>query len=370
MKTLSLIVLTGALLLPPAATPARAQAPKPGFDCAAAKGYAEVTICSSPDLAAEDGMMAGSFRRLIETSGPAAAAGARAEQKAWLARRDACTSAGCLMALYKARNQALTDRIMSPEPSSAALLTGTFLGTISPGEFYNALTFDEDMLAMDRDAIVRIAGPRNAATDRALDAMTFISIDNRSPLGRRINAACRDKCRIAGTIEQVERDSWYFKTVTAVEALPDGHDFAGSSARIGGAAGTAPVISGGEPPRDVGAGDALRKPLLDALRPAIEADLGQPVQFVVKTLRKQNDWAFAVVTPRTKAGGAIDFSKTRHAGAIRAGMFDGGTVFALLRRQGAAWSVRTFAVGPTDVVYAGWPDEFGAPYPLFGLEAP
>jgi len=123
-------------------------------------------------------------------------------------------------------------------------------------------------------------------------------------------------------------------------------------------------------PRDVGPGDPLRKLLLDALRPTIEADLGQPVQFVVRTLRIQGDWTFAVVMPRTKDGREIDYRKTRHAQRIRDGMFDGGTVEALLHNQAGRWSVKDFAIGPTDVYYAGWPDRFGAPSTLFGLPKP
>jgi hypothetical protein len=130
------------------------------------------------------------------------------------------------------------------------------------------------------------------------------------------------------------------------------------------------AVPDNSPPRDIRVGDPLRKPLLDALRPAIEADLRQPVRFMVNTLRKQNGWAFAVVTPQTLNGRKIDFAKTRYAEAIREGVFDGDTIYALLEMQGSAWAVRSFVIGPTDVTYAGWPEEFGAPYPLFGLDVP
>jgi hypothetical protein len=124
------------------------------------------------------------------------------------------------------------------------------------------------------------------------------------------------------------------------------------------------------PPRDIRAGDPLRAILLDALRPTIEQDLGQPVQFVVTTLRVQGEWAFAVVTPQTRSGGKIDYMKTRHAERLREGAFDGGYVEALLRNEGGQWIVKDFAVGPTDVYHAGWPDRFGAPYQLLGLPKP
>jgi hypothetical protein len=123
-------------------------------------------------------------------------------------------------------------------------------------------------------------------------------------------------------------------------------------------------------PRDIGATDPLRKVLLDALRPTIEKDLGQPVQFVVTTLRIQGNWAFADVKPLTPAGGKIDYMKTHHAERIREGVFGGGVVQALLRDDGGRWTVKDFTVGPTDVYYASWPEEFGVPYALFGLQKP
>ncbi|HKU97546.1 MAG TPA: hypothetical protein VJR58_19815 [Vineibacter sp.] len=131
-----------------------------------------------------------------------------------------------------------------------------------------------------------------------------------------------------------------------------------------------PAFAQGGQPRDIGPADPLRKVLLDVLRPTVETDLGQPVQFVVRILRVQGDWAFADVAPRTKDGREIDYRKTHHAQRIREGAFDGGYVQALLRNEVGRWTVKDFAVGPTDVYYAGWPDTFGAPYRLFGLKKP
>jgi hypothetical protein len=87
----------------------------------------------------------------------------------------------------------------------------------------------------------------------------------------------------------------------------------------------------------------------------------------VHVLRNQGDWAFADVAPRTPAGKPIDFRKTRHAERLRLGMLDDDTVFALLRRNGRRWKVVTFAVGPTDVAWDGWDEDFGAPKSLFAL---
>jgi hypothetical protein len=119
--------------------------------------------------------------------------------------------------------------------------------------------------------------------------------------------------------------------------------------------------------RDVASADPVRKVLLDSLRPVVERDLGQPVIFVVDALRVQGRWAFATVHPRTPAGWAIDFRLTRHAARMEAGILDGDTIYALMRRNGPRWMVQDYVIGPTDVAYAAWPEEFGAPPGLMGL---
>lgn len=130
---------------------------------------------------------------------------------------------------------------------------------------------------------------------------------------------------------------------------------------------TALLLAGAAPARDVPAGDPLRKILLDAVRPAVERDLGQKVKFVVRLLRVQGGWAFATLAPRTRTGAPIDFSATRHAERKREGMLDGDTLYALLQQGPSGWRVRTFVIGPTDVTWAGWPEEYGAPESLFAL---
>ena len=117
--------------------------------------------------------------------------------------------------------------------------------------------------------------------------------------------------------------------------------------------------------RDIGKTDPLRKSLLDALRGPIEKDLAQPVQFVVTTLRVQDNWAFVVANPQTKTGQPIDYKATHYAQAIADGVFDGGTVFALLKADAGNWSVKEFVIGPTDVAYLAWPEQHGAPATLF-----
>ena len=122
--------------------------------------------------------------------------------------------------------------------------------------------------------------------------------------------------------------------------------------------------------RDVGPADPLRPVLLNALRPAIVADLGQSVKFVVATLRTQGDWAYVVARPQRPDGREIDFRATRYREAIDQGVFDGPTLYALMQRREQRWTVVDFVIGPTDVAWAGWPEEHGAPAALLGLPNP
>ena len=114
-------------------------------------------------------------------------------------------------------------------------------------------------------------------------------------------------------------------------------------------------------PANVGKSDPLRKVLLDAMRPTVEDDVGVPVQFVVQTLRVDGDWAYFAGTPQLKDGQPIDFTQTHYAEAIDEGFFDGPFLQVLLEKNNDEWGVIVFDIGATDVVSAGWPDEYDAP---------
>ena len=114
----------------------------------------------------------------------------------------------------------------------------------------------------------------------------------------------------------------------------------------------------------IGRSDPLRKTLLDSMRPTIEAYIGTPVQFVVDTLQIEDGWAFFAGTPQHKDGSPIDFMQTRYAEAMEQGMFDRATLKVLLEQNGKRWNVVSFSIGATDVVEAGWPDEYGVPCQL------
>lgn len=121
-------------------------------------------------------------------------------------------------------------------------------------------------------------------------------------------------------------------------------------------------------PVEIGPGHPLRKPLLDALRPRIEADLKQKVLFRVTKLRVLGDLAFVVCEPRTPADKPIDFKKTHYKSLIADGIFDGATTYALLKRVNGKWKAVEHVTGPTDVAWSNWAGPpHNAPNVLLGL---
>lgn len=80
----------------------------PSFDCARASTPTEHAICGAPALAALDRALADAYRAARTGAGEAERARIRAEQIAWLGRRDACgADAACLEARMAARLAAL-----------------------------------------------------------------------------------------------------------------------------------------------------------------------------------------------------------------------------------------------------------------------
>jgi len=132
--------------------------------------------------------------------------------------------------------------------------------------------------------------------------------------------------------------------------------------------GTTPSLEATAPgPHTPAAGSAERAAILDGLRPAIKRDLGQAVTFKVKTLAVQDGFAFAQVAALAANGKPVDYRKTRYRKGIDQGFFDDSDapVYALLHHAGGRWTVLTFVVGPTDVAYAGWWQEYQAPKAIF-----
>ncbi|HTO30712.1 MAG TPA: hypothetical protein VL202_06000 [Pararhizobium sp.] len=118
--------------------------------------------------------------------------------------------------------------------------------------------------------------------------------------------------------------------------------------------------------REPAKGSAERAALMDTLRPAVEAEMRGPVEFVVTTIRVTPNWAFVQVEPQRPGGGVIDPEETGFAG--ESDMMDGLTIYGLMGFQAGRWNMIDHMVGPTDVGYALWQQRYGVPAALLGLE--
>ncbi len=125
-----------------------------------------------------------------------------------------------------------------------------------------------------------------------------------------------------------------------------------------------PAFAGDEP-YDVGRDDPDRKPILDAIRPRVESEMRGPVEFVVRSIRAQGGFAFAVLDPQRPGGKPISPAETGHADAAE--FMDGLTVYALVLWSNDRWNLVDAVTGPTDVAYEPWPAIYGAPPAIFGF---
>ena len=108
---------------------------------------------------------------------------------------------------------------------------------------------------------------------------------------------------------------------------------------------------------------AERKAILDIVREAVRNQTGERVVFRVSQFRLGDGWAFVAAEPRTGQDKPANWKRLNPPG-YEAGAYD-PISFALLRLQGRKWSVKAMALGPTDVAWEPWPEQFNAPRGLF-----
>jgi hypothetical protein len=111
-------------------------------------------------------------------------------------------------------------------------------------------------------------------------------------------------------------------------------------------------------------GSAERTAILSALRVPVEKELKQKIQFSVEEFKSNGTWAFLSGDPQNMSGGKPNYKKTPYQEAINSDMFD-NNFFALLKKTGGKWKVMTYAIGCTDVCYAGWWKKYKAPKAVF-----
>jgi hypothetical protein len=109
---------------------------------------------------------------------------------------------------------------------------------------------------------------------------------------------------------------------------------------------------------------AERKQIMDALRVPVEKELKQNVIFKVNDLKIFGDWAFLGGEPMAKSGGKPDYRGTKYEDDVKSDIFD-NNIFALLKKKGGRWTIVVYYLGCTDVCYAGWWKEHGAPKEIF-----
>lgn len=73
----------------------------------------------------------------------------------------------------------------------------------------------------------------------------------------------------------------------------------------------------------------------------IEADLGKPVKFDVKTFNSADGWALV--------DGQLQDTNGQPVAGVTSPRYNG-----LLKKTGAKWTILESAIGPTDVQWAGW----------------
>ena len=101
-------------------------------------------------------------------------------------------------------------------------------------------------------------------------------------------------------------------------------------------------------------GTTLRSSLMDAIRPHIEWELGQPIEFIVNELRASGNYALAFLSPQRPGGIKIDIFKTPgfQRGSFDPNYMDGTAVVVLYEKKRETWVAVHHSIGATDVWFS------------------
>jgi hypothetical protein len=103
-------------------------------------------------------------------------------------------------------------------------------------------------------------------------------------------------------------------------------------------------------------GSPDRTAMMDSLRAVVRPDIGGDIVFVVRELRSNGTWAFAVLEPTRPNGRPIVLNDTPIYKRSDADLLDGLRTEAIWRKEGGVWRVEAHAIGATDV---WWTDHCG-----------
>ncbi len=111
-------------------------------------------------------------------------------------------------------------------------------------------------------------------------------------------------------------------------------------------------------------GSKERKQIMNAARIPISRELGQRVIFLTSIVRSNGRWAYLQAEPRRPNGRKLNWATTPYARDWKNDMMS-DIIMVLLRRDGRRWKAVEYIVGPTDVFWIGWADQYGLPRELF-----
>jgi hypothetical protein len=106
--------------------------------------------------------------------------------------------------------------------------------------------------------------------------------------------------------------------------------------------------------------------IVEHARAQAAQELKLKVELKPDVLKVSEPWAFITAQLVDASGAPFKYEGTPLEAAAAAGGVS--RLYAgLLKRDGEKWRVVTQAIGPTDVVWETWPQEFAAPRELFGM---
>ncbi|MBS0126031.1 tetratricopeptide repeat protein [Thetidibacter halocola] len=111
-------------------------------------------------------------------------------------------------------------------------------------------------------------------------------------------------------------------------------------------------------------GTAERQAVMDAARVPVQAELGQPVIFLVSVLNCDGTWCYLQAEPLRPDGTKLDWRTTPYARDWAADVMS-DVVMVLMRRQGSGYQAVDHIIGPTDVYWYNWLAPYGLPERLF-----
>lgn len=110
-----------------------------------------------------------------------------------------------------------------------------------------------------------------------------------------------------------------------------------------------------------GPGSLDRKEILAEIRPRAEEQLGKPVEFVVKTMKIQDGFAFAELVAQRPGGKPIPLSET----IFGPNEIYNFTIFALLQDTSSGWMLTEYDLSPQEPITRVWMQQYDLPASLF-----